>query len=91
MKATMPKVTIYGLKNCDSCRKALKDLAAGHTDATLIDIRQQPLTRDTISEFYAIFGDDLVIKKSKTWRELSETDKLTAPIDQLQKFPPLMK
>ena len=33
-------VTLYGLKNCDTCRKALKEIEGDGHNVTLIDVRE---------------------------------------------------
>ena len=34
-------LTVYGLKNCDTCRKALKELADAGADHRFVDIRDE--------------------------------------------------
>ncbi|WP_071798569.1 arsenate reductase family protein [Natronohydrobacter thiooxidans] len=80
-------LTIYGIKSCDTCRKALKALP----EATLRDIRAEPLSEAERAEFLARFGDALVNRASTTWRGLSETERATAPEALLAAHPSLMK
>lgn len=82
---------VYGLKNCDTCRKAVKALQAAGQDVQLVDIRANPLTRDMLDSFYAEFGAALVNTRSTTWRGLSDDDRKGAPVDLLQAHPALMK
>lgn len=69
-------LTIYHLKNCDTCRKAIKSLeAAGHT-LTLVDVRADGVPHDALetwvkSEGYA----PLLNTRSTTWRGLADADK----------------
>lgn len=35
----MTALTLYGLKSCDTCRAALRDLGAAGHDVTFVDIR----------------------------------------------------
>ena len=67
----------YGLKNCDTCKKALSQLrAAGHHIA-FFDIRTDPLDLSQISDLLALHGDQLVMnRKSTTWRNLADSDRL---------------
>jgi len=82
---------IYGLKNCDTCRKAVKALhAAGH-DAVLVDVRAEPLDAADLQAFHAEFGDALLNTRSTTWRSLSETERTGAPVDLIAAHPALMK
>ncbi len=77
---------IYGLKNCDNCRKARKAL-----DARLQDIRDEPLSREQLEHFFAIFGTKLLNTRSTTWRNLDETQRASEPVALLQEHPTLMK
>lgn len=77
---------IYGIKNCDTCRKAVKAL-----DAELHDVRQTPLTIEQLERFYAAFGQALVNTRSTTWRNLDEAARKEDPLKLLQQHPTLMK
>ena len=77
---------IYGLKACDTCRKAVKA-----TGAELVDVRATPLARADLERFHAAFGDALVNRRSTTWRELPEAERAGAPLDLLAAHPTLMK
>lgn len=82
---------IYGLKTCDTCRKAQRALAAaGHT-LTVIDVRADGVTPEELSRFLALFGDDLVNRRSTTWRSLSDEDRARDPLALLAEHPALMK
>lgn len=67
---------LYGIKNCDTCKKALKALeSAGHSVA-YHDFRADGLNAEKISEWIALFGRDKVLNtRSTTWRGLSDEDK----------------
>ena len=82
---------IYGLKNCDTCRKALKALQTAGHDAELVDVRAEPLDAAILQAFYAEFGDALLNTRSTTWRSLSETERTGAPVDLIAAHPALMK
>jgi len=77
---------IYGLKNCDTSRKAAKALGG-----TLVDVREEPLTRAQLEHFYARFGDALVNRRSTSWRNLDEEARRKEPIALLLAHPTLMK
>lgn len=82
---------VYGLKNCDTCRKAVKELSmAGHS-VELVDISANPLAEAQISRFLESFGDALVNRRSTTWRGLSEAERAVAPLALLSDHPALMK
>ena len=78
---------VFGLKNCDTCRKAMKALDG----AVLRDIRAEPLSADDIARFFESFGDALVNRKSTTWRGLSEAERAGEPKALLADYPALMK
>ena len=78
---------IYGLKTCDTCRKAIRALG----DAEFIDIREDPLSGDLKARALAEFGEDLVNRRSTTWRGLAEADRARAPANLLSDHPALMK
>lgn len=78
---------IYGLKNCDTCRKALKALP----DFSLVDVRADGLPATLLERALAQFDDKLVNMRSTTWRGLSEEDRAGAPLALLQAHPALMK
>ena len=77
---------IYGIKNCDTCRKAIKAL-----DAELHDVRDTPLAVEQLERFWQAFGQALLNTRSTTWRNLDETARSEDPITLLQQHPTLMK
>ena len=62
---------IYGLKNCDKCRAAGKVLQ----NAEFIDIRQVLFSVTAIKKLIDTCGNEIVNKKSTTWRSLPEIDR----------------
>ena len=78
---------IYGLKNCDKCRAARKVLL----NSVFVDLRQTPFTRTEISTLVKNYGEDIVNKKSTTWRSLTETDRQLTTTDLLEAYPTLFK
>lgn len=78
---------IFGLKNCDTCRKALKALP----DAALVDVRAQGVPEETMAAACEQFGESLLNTRSTTWRGLSEAERVRPPLDLLAAYPALMK
>lgn len=78
---------IYGLKNCDTCRKALKALP----NAELQDVRDTPLEADFLSLALQQFDEKLINTRSTTWRGLSEDERARPPLELLRAHPALMK
>jgi arsenate reductase (glutaredoxin) len=70
--------TLYGLKNCDTCKKALKQLEAQGKPADFVDIRAEADLPSKLPRWLAAVGDKLVNRSSTTWRGLSEADKARA-------------
>jgi Spx/MgsR family transcriptional regulator len=85
-------VKLYGLKNCDSCRKAKKALEGEGREVEFVDVRATPLSADEIAIYLDAFGEDkLVNKKSTTWRQLGVEDREKPALDLLLANPSLMK
>lgn len=80
-------MVIYGLKNCDTCRKALKAFPS----AAMCDVRSDGVPADLLARAYAQFGDDLLNTRSTTWRGLSAEERAGAPLDLIAAHPALMK
>ena len=78
---------LYGLKTCDSCRKAVKALP----DVTFIDVRSDGVPDKVLAAALERFGSSLVNTRSTTWRGLSEAERSAAPIALLKEHPTLMK
>ena len=78
---------IWGLKTCDTCRKASKALP----HARFRDIRADPLTGTEIAGLLGAFGDKAVNRASTTWRGLSDEARKAPLSDLLAAHPALMK
>ncbi|MBE9638454.1 ArsC/Spx/MgsR family protein [Salipiger mangrovisoli] len=78
---------IYGLKTCDTCRKALKALP----EAEFRDVRADGVPAEVLDRALAQFGDKLVNTRSTTWRELDGTERARPAPELLAAHPTLMK
>lgn len=78
---------IFGLKTCDTCRKARKALP----DAAFVDVRETPMSADILGRALEEFGASLVNTRSTTWRGLDEAARALPAQEQLQAHPTLMK
>ncbi len=76
--------TIHGLKNCDTCRKAMKWLDRFGVAYTFVDYREHKPAPETLVEWAGQAGgfDALVNKSSTTWRQLPDSRK--APGSQVE-------
>lgn len=82
---------LYGLKNCDTTRKALKTLRDAGQEVTYIDVRADGIPADLLSWFLVAFGDDLINRRSTTWRGLSDSERTGDSLELLLAHPTLMK
>lgn len=72
------KITLYGLKNCDNCRKALKWFEARKLNVGFADIRAATPPQTKIKQWHAAYGDALLNRRGTSWRQLSGADKSKA-------------
>jgi arsenate reductase (glutaredoxin) len=79
--------TIYGIRSCDSCRKAMTALP----DAAFRDIRAEPLRAEELAEFLTAFGEKLLNRASTTWRGLDDAARNQPPATLLAAHPAVMK
>jgi Spx/MgsR family transcriptional regulator len=65
-------VTLYGLKTCDTCRKARKWLDRFGIDYTFVDYRAEPVPATVLKNWASQLGgwEKLINKSSTTWRNL---------------------
>lgn len=88
----MPTVTIYALKSCDSCKKAIKAMTAAGRELQIIDVRADGVPADVLAGFLATHGAEVMVnRKSTTWRNLDEAARAEDPAALLQTHPTLMK
>ena len=85
-------VTIYALKSCVSCKKAIKALTAAGHQLEIIDVRADGVPEARLVEWLATHGAEIVInRKSTTWRGLDEAVRGPDPLALLQAHPTLLK
>ncbi|OOF79931.1 arsenate reductase [Rodentibacter caecimuris] len=89
-------ITVYGIKNCDTVKKALKWLADHNIEHKLHDYRIDGLDTAFLQQAEAQFGwENLVNKRSTTWRNLDEEIKKnlskTTALSVLMENPTLIK
>ena len=69
-------LTVYGIKNCDTCRKALKWLAAEGIEHRFHDFRVDGLDAKSLSGWVKAAGwEKLLNRRGTTWRNLSDAEK----------------
>ena len=71
-------ITVYGIKNCDTVKKAVKWLAEHDIEHQLHDYRSDGLNEDFLIKAEQQFGwENLLNRRSTTWRNLDEQVKKT--------------
>lgn len=78
---------IYGIKTCDTCRKARKALP----EADFVDVREDGLPAELLQDFWDSLGEALLNKRSTTWKTLSEEARSGDPLALISANPTLMK
>ncbi len=69
-------LTVYTLKTCDTCKKALKWLDDENIAHSNHDVRADGLTEDTIGSIVEALGWETALnRRSTTWRNLSDAEK----------------
>ena len=82
---------LYGLKTCDTTRKALKTLREAGLEVAYIDVRADIIPERELSRFLRAFGDAMLNKRSTTWRGLSDADRALGAAALIKKHPTVMK
>ncbi|MEO1917694.1 MAG: Spx/MgsR family RNA polymerase-binding regulatory protein [Candidatus Thioglobus sp.] len=85
-------IKMYGIKNCDTIKKAQKFLEVQGVEFEFIDFRQNPIDEQTLQNFVDALGWDKVInKRSTTYRNLSDAEKQNITLALTLKNPTLIK
>lgn len=67
---------LYGIKQCDTCRKASKWLDAAGAPCEFHDLRKDGVTAEQIDTWLSAIGQDrLINRRGTTWRQLSDEQK----------------
>lgn len=82
---------LFGLKTCDSCKKALKELAADGWAVDFVDVRGPDFSEDIQHEILGKFADKALNRASTTWRTLDDRARESDPAELLKAHPALMK
>ncbi len=86
---------LYGIRNCDSCRSALKWLETRRVPHTFHDFRTEGMNETLLKDWLASsHAPYLLNRRSTTWRQLSEQARQQAetdPLPLLLEHPTLIK
>ena len=85
-------IQVYGIKNCDTVKKALVYLNDHDVNYQFIDFRQNPISQQVLIKMVESVGWELLInKRSTTYRSLSEEEKSNINYDLVLRLPTLIK
>lgn len=69
-------LTLYGIKNCDTVKKARRWLEDHGVEYQFHDFRQEGLDKKLLSSWVEALGWEAIVnKRSTTWRNLPDKDK----------------
>ncbi len=75
-------ITVYGIKQCDSCRKALRWLVQTGLEAQFHDLRLDGLNEGMLTRWFASIGWEAVLnRRSTAWRSLADEER-NFPLDE---------
>ena len=85
-------IQVYGIKNCDTVKKALVYLNDHDINYQFFDFRQNPISKQVLIKMVESAGWELLInKRSTTYRSLSEEEKSNINYDLVLSLPTLIK
>ncbi len=89
-------IQLYGIKQCDTVRKACRWLDSKAVAYTFIDVRKQGIEPELLQQAADALGwERLINRRSATWRTLSDAEKslssATEAVALCQQYPTLMK
>ena len=88
-------LTVYGIKQCDTCKKAVRWLTQQGIEHRFHDLRDEGLDPNTLQDWLTSeFSGVLVNRRSTTWRQLDGNQRQALEVgglDILLKHPTLIK
>ena len=81
----------FGLKSCDTCRKAQKALIAAGYTPEVIDVRADGVSAHDRQQIVGQFAEAAINRASTTWRGLTDEEKAGDTVTLLATYPTLMK
>ncbi|WP_018873743.1 arsenate reductase [Thioalkalivibrio sp. ALJ16] len=92
----MSEVTLYGIANCDTVRKARRALDAAGVSVRFVDLRKDGLEPARLQRWVEVAGwEALVNRRGTTWRQLPEDERSDMNADRalalMQAHPTLIK
>jgi len=69
-------IVVFGLKTCDSCRKARRWLEDSSLAHRFVDLREDGIAQETLAHWIDAVGwERLLNRRSTSWRQLVESDR----------------
>lgn len=85
-------IKMYGIKNCDTIKKAQKFLISHQIDFEFIDFRDNPIDTIKLQTFVdKVTWETLINKRSTTYRNLTDKEKDNITLELVLKNPTLIK
>ena len=88
-------LTVFGIKQCDTCRKALKWLDGQDIEHQFHDFRVDGLEADLLQNWLdSPYSNKLINRRSTTWRQLNDEQRQfegNALLELLLQYPTLIK
>ena len=82
---------VFVLKSCDTCRRALRELAADGAEVQVVDVRASEISAADRRIITEQFGDRAINRASATWRGLDAAAREMEIADLLAAHPTVMK
>lgn len=88
--------TLYGLQNCDTCRKARQWLSNAGIPHEFVDVREDGVATSRLADWVHNEGwQTLLNRRSRAWRELPESERTNLNDDKalalMRQHPTLIK
>ena len=75
----MATITVYGIPNCDTTKKAMAWLKINNIDFSFHDYKQEGISKQKLAGWCNKMGwENIFNKRSTSWRELSEAEQKKA-------------
>jgi arsenate reductase len=72
----MQQVKIFGIKNCDTMKKAIKWLKAHNVDFHFHDYKKESIDKETLRTWLEeVEWEQLINRRGTSWRKLTEQEK----------------
>ncbi len=81
----------FGLKTCDTCRKALLALKSARIVPVVVDVRADGVAPDHLRAIVDAFGDGAINRASATWRGLTDEERKLSAEVLIARYPTVMK